>query len=126
MARDLTVVLANRPGTLADAAEALGRAGINIQGACGFPAGSEGILHVLVDDAAGARRALEAAGLEVRAERDVVVLGPLPSGPGTLGSALRRIAAAGANVDLIYLTEDGRVVLSGGDVDAIRRASGGG
>lgn len=52
-------------------------------------------------------------------------LGPLPSQPGTLGSALRRIADAGANVDLIYLTEDGRLVLGGGDVDAIRRASGG-
>ncbi|HET7725805.1 MAG TPA: hypothetical protein VFK54_00630 [Candidatus Limnocylindrales bacterium] len=126
MARDLTVVLVNRPGTLADAAEALGRAGINIQGGCGFPAGSEGILHVLVDDAAGARQALEAAGMEVRADRDVVVIGPLPSQPGTLGSALRRIADAGANVDLIYNTEDGRVVLSGGDVDAIRRASAGG
>lgn len=126
MARDLTVVLVNRPGTLADAAEALGRAGINIQGGCGFPAGNEGILHVLVDDAAGARQALEAAGMEVRADRDVVVIGPLPSQPGTLGSALRRIADAGANVDLIYNTEDGRVVLSGGDVDAIRRASAGG
>lgn len=83
-------------------------------------------MHVLVDDASGARAALEAAGLEVRNERDVVVLEPLPSQPGTLGSALRRIANAGANVDLIYNTEDGRVVLSGGDVDAIRRASGAG
>jgi len=126
MARDLTVVLVNRPGTLADAAEALGRAGVNIAGVCGFPAGEEGIMHVLVDDASGARAALEAAGLEVRNERDVVVLEPLPSQPGTLGSALRRIANAGANVDLIYNTEDGRVVLSGGDVDAIRRASGAG
>ncbi len=123
MARDLTVILVNRPGTIADAAEALGRAGINIQGVCGFPAGEEGILHVLVDDAGAARRALEDAGLEVRADRDVVVLAGLPHQPGTLGAALRRIANAGANVDLIYATEDGRVVLSGGDVEAIRRAA---
>ena len=122
MPKDLTVILVNRPGTLADAAEALGRAGVNIEGTCGFPAGGEGILHVLVDDVDAARRGLEQAGLEVRAERDVVVLGPLPTQPGTLGTALRGIADAGANVDLLYATEDGRIVVSGDDVEAIRRS----
>lgn len=124
MSKDLTVILVNRPGTLADAAEALGRAGVNIEGACGFPAAGEGVLHVLVDDAGAARRALEGAGLEVRAERDVVVLDRLPERPGTLGAALRRIADAGVNVDLLYVTEDGRPVLSGADVAALRQAAG--
>ena len=124
MATDLTVILVNRPGTLADAAEALGRAGVNIQGTCGFPAGGEGVMHVLVDDAATARRALVEAGLEVRSERDVALLDALPRQPGSLGSALRRIADAGANVDLIYNTEDGRLVLGGEDVEAVRRAVG--
>jgi hypothetical protein len=123
MSKDLTVVLVNRPGTLADVTQALGRAGVNIEGACGFPAGGEGVLHVLVDDVDTARSALEDAGLEVRAERDVVLLGPLAPQPGTLGAALRRIADAGANVDLLYATEDGRVVVSGDDVDAIARAA---
>jgi hypothetical protein len=40
MATDLTVYLPDRPGTLADSGEALGNAGINIDGMCGFP--SEG------------------------------------------------------------------------------------
>ncbi len=123
MATDLTIILVNRPGTLADAAEGLGRAGVNIQGVCGFPAGGEGVMHVLVDDAAAARRAVEEAGLEVREEREVVVLDQLPSQPGTLGSALRRIAEAGINIDLIYNTEDGRVVLSGDDVAGLRSAA---
>ena len=123
MPTDLTVTLVNRPGTLADALEATGRSGINVLGACGFPAGNEGILHVLVDDAAGARRALEEGGLEVREERDVVVA-PVEDRPGGGGEVLRRIADAGANVDLVYLTTDGRMVLSGGDVEAIRRAMG--
>ena len=123
MPTDLTVVLVNRPGTLADAAEALGRAGINIDGVCGFPAGSEGIMHVLVEDATAAREALTAAGLEVRDERDVVVTS-VEDRPGTGGALLRRVADAGANVDLLYLTMDGRLVLSGGDVAAIERALG--
>jgi hypothetical protein len=123
MPKDLTIVLVNRPGTLADAAQALGGAGINIDGVCGFPAGSEGIMHVLVDDAARARDALTAAGLEVRDEREVVVV-PVDDRPGAGGQLLRRIADAGANVDLLYLTMDGLVVLSGGDVPAIQRAVG--
>lgn len=124
MPRDLTVVIENRPGTLADAAEALGRAGVNIEGACGFPAGGEGILHLLVEDATSARRALEDAGLEVRDDRDVVVLNRLADQPGTLGEALRRIADAGVNVDLLYNGQDGSVVLSGGDVESLRQAAG--
>lgn len=123
MPKDLTVILVNRPGTIADAAEALGRAGVNIEGVCGFPAGGEGVLHVLVEDADASRRALEAAGLEVRAEREVVILGQLPQQPGTLGATLRRIADAGVNVDLVYNTEDGRVVLSGEDVAGLRQAA---
>lgn len=123
MPKDLTVVLANRPGTLADAAQALGRAGINIDGVCGFPSGSEGIMHLLVEDASGARDALTAAGLEVRDERDVVVTS-VEDRPGSGGELLRRVADAGTNVDLLYLTMDGRLVLSGDDVLAIQRALG--
>ena len=123
MPKDLTVILVNRPGTIADAAEALGSAGVNIEGVCGFPAGGEGVLHVLVENADAGRRALEAAGLEVRAEREVVILGQLPQQPGTLGATLRRIADAGINVDLVYNTEDGRVVLSGEDVSGLRQAA---
>ena len=121
--KDLTVILVDKPGTLADAFEAIGQAGVNVVGACGFPAGGEGILHVLVEDADAARRAVEAVGLVVRDERDVVVLDPLPSQAGTGGSLLRRIANQGVNVDLAYLTEDGRVVLSGDDVPALERAA---
>ena len=121
--KDLTVILVNKPGTMADAFEALGGAGVNVLGTCGFPAAGEGILHVLVEDAEAARRAVEGAGLEVRAERDVVVLAPLPSQPGTGGAILRRIANLGVNVDLAYFSEDGRVVLSGADVAALERAA---
>jgi len=121
--KDLTLVLVDKPGTLADVFEALGKAGVNAVGTCGFPAAGEGILHVLVEDPDAARRAVESVGLEVRAERDVVVLDPLPAQPGTGGAVLRRIANQGVNVDLAYLTEDGRVVLSGDDVPALERAA---
>ena len=121
--KDLTVILENKPGTLADAFEALGGADINVVGSCGFPASGEGILHLLVEDAAAARQALAGTGSAVRDERDVVIVGPLPVQPGSGGSLLRRIADQGVNVDLLYMTEDGRVVLSGEDVPALASAA---
>ncbi len=123
MATDLTVVLQNRPGTIADMGEALGKAGVNISGVCGFPCGDEGILHVLVEDASAARSALADAGFEIRAERDVVVT-DIDDRPGTLGEKARTIADAGVNVDLLYVTGDGKIVLGGDDVEGIRSAAG--
>jgi hypothetical protein len=58
LATDLTVGLSDRLGTLAQASDALGRAGINIEGACGFVCEGIGVYHVLVQDAKRARRAL--------------------------------------------------------------------
>lgn len=121
MPGDLTVLLANRPGTLADLGEALGRANINIHGLCGFPCEGQGVTHVLVDDGAAARRALESAGHQVRDQRDVLVL-DIEDRPGALGALARRIASAGVNVDLVYLATGTRVVIGADDLDAARRA----
>lgn len=121
MPHDLTIVLQNRPGTIADASEALGNAGINMLGVCGFPCEGVGIFHVVVDDVAAARSAAEGAGFETRDEREVVVV-DIEDRPGALGELTRRIADQGANVDLIYLATNTRVVLGGGDVGAIQAA----
>jgi len=121
MAKDLTVILADRPGTLADVGEALGRAGINIDGVCGFPCGGEGVGHLLVEDAAAARRALEDVGIKVREERQVLVL-EIEDRPGALGEVSRRIADAGANIDLIYVASNSRLVLGVDDLDKAQAA----
>jgi hypothetical protein len=123
MPKDLTVVLENRPGTLADAAEALGKAGINIDGGAGFEAGGAGIFHILVEDSQAARRALESAGLQVRDEKEVVLLDMPENRPGSLGNVLRQIANAGANLDLIYATADGKIAVSGENIEAIKRSA---
>ncbi|MGH7754363.1 MAG: ACT domain-containing protein, partial [Gemmatimonadales bacterium] len=55
MAKDLTVMLDDRPGTLAQLSEALGKANVNIEGVCAMPAGGgQAAVHLLVEDAAGA------------------------------------------------------------------------
>ncbi len=121
MATDLTVILEDRPGTLADVGDALGGAGINIDGMCGFPCEGKGRLHVLVDDPMSARQALENGGLEVTAERDVLVH-DIEDRPGAFGSVARRLAERGVNVDLAYLATRTRLVIGTDDLDKARAA----
>ena len=121
MAKDLTVILEDRPGTLADIGEALGKAGINIDGCCGFPSEGKGVIHILVEDVGAARRELQQAGLEVRGEREVLVL-EAEDRPGVFGEVTRRIARAGVNIDLIYIAANTRLVIGADDLDRARSA----
>lgn len=119
MAKDLTIILQDRPGTLADMGEALGEAGINIEAFCGFPSEGKGVIHLLVEDAAGARGALEARGFEVLAERDVLLVEGEDQ-PGMLGQVARKIADAGVNIDLIYKASQTKIVLGVDDLEKAR------
>ena len=121
MATDLTVRLVDRPGAMAGACEALGDAGINIDGCCAYPAGTAGQLHLLVEDAATARQALTAAGYEVVQDRQVIVH-ELADVPGSAGQSLRRIADAGVNLELIYVATATRLVIGADDLHAARTA----
>ena len=88
MNSDLTIVLENRTGTMADMGEALGKAGINIDGMCEFPSENQGVVHILVRDAASARRVLETAGIHVLGEREVLVLLARGASNGEIAAAL--------------------------------------
>jgi hypothetical protein len=122
MQKNLVALLPeDRPGTLAEACEALGRAGVNIDGCCEI----EGYFHVLVEDVAAARRALEECGCDVGRETDVLVV-DVDDRPGAAGEVLRRIADAGVNVAFLYLTTAGpRLVVGAEDVAQARAAVGG-
>jgi hypothetical protein len=122
MATDLTVILRNVPGTIADLGEAAGKAGVNLLGGCGFECGGEGVMHVVVEDAARARGAFEGGGMEVRGEREVLVI-DIGDAPGELGRVMRRFADADVNVDLVYLTADGHLVIGPDDVERAREAA---
>jgi hypothetical protein len=121
MAKDLTVHLEDRPGTLAELGEALGGASINIDGMSGFVYDGRGVFHILTEDAAGARRALEDAGLEVSAERDVLLF-EAEDRPGMLGEVARKIANAGVNVDLLYKATQTKLVIGADDLEKAQSA----
>jgi hypothetical protein len=119
--QDLTVVLQDHPGTLADLGEALGKAGVNIEGIAGFEVRGEGVVHMLVEDAAAARQALEGAGVEVRGASEVLLV-DLQDRPGQLGEIARKIANAAANITVGYLSTKMQLVLVVDDVGKARAA----
>src|SRR5262245_8318668 len=124
MATDMRVIMDDQPGGLADLGEALGAAGINIQGLCGVTHDGVGIIHLLVDDAAGARSALEGAGLNVEGETEVIV-GEMPGDvdkPGIMGAMARKLADAGVNVTVAYIATGNRVVIGTSDNAKAREA----
>lgn len=119
MAKDLLVTLEDKPGEGARLGEALGNAGVNIEGLCAIMEGGTGNVHVLVEDVAGAKAALEGAGIPVEAETDVIVSPALPEPdvdtPGRFGAMARALADAGINITLVYVATRNRVVLATSD-----------
>ena len=92
------VQLENRPGTLAQVAEALGAAGVNITTGAGMLLGLNAGFGFVAEDEAKAAAALEAAGIGYRSRE--IVQANLADSPGTLGALTRRLGDAGVNIEL--------------------------
>ncbi len=116
---DLIIELEDRPGTLAKATEAIAKAGINIEGAAGFPCGGVGVFHVLTKDAQATRRALESAGFKISGQQQVLVV-DVEDKPGTAASLFRRIADAKVNVNLTYEATNNRLVVGADNIQKVK------
>ena len=126
MATDLEIVLEDRPGELARVGEALGNAGVNIEGIAGFGFEGRGVVHILVEDASAARAALESAGLSVSSEAEALTmeLSGAASRPGEMGRMARAVADAGINFRAVYLATNNRAVAVTSDNDKARSTLG--
>jgi hypothetical protein len=109
--KDLAIALENRPGALAEMGEALGGAGVSVEGGGVFVVDGVGVAHFLVEDARAARAALEAAGIRVVAEHEVLVQKLRQDEPGQLGKIARRMAEAGVNIEVQYSDHDHNLIL---------------
>ena len=122
MPTDLTVIMEDHPGKLADLGEATGKAGVNIEGLCAMVGDGKGFIHILVEEAEEARKALEGAGIQVADEREAVIV-DLHDKPGAMGEIARDLAEAGVNIDVAYTIFTGvRLVILTEDIDAARQA----
>lgn len=121
--KDLAILLDDRPGALAAMGEALGRAGVSVEGGGVFVIEGAGVAHFLVKDEDAARRALRFAGIRVVAERNVLVQTLRQAEPGQLGKIARRMAEAGVNIEVQYSDHDHRLILVVDDEEKGREVS---
>src|ERR1035438_4932905 len=120
---DLTIALENRPCAMAEMGDALGRAGVSIEGGGAFVVSERGVGHFLFVDGSAARRALEAAGIRVLEEREVLVQRLNQAEPGQLGKISRRMAEAGVNIEALYSDHDHQLILVVDDIARARAVS---
>ena len=121
--KDLAILLENRPGALAEMGEALGRAAVSVEGGGAWVVAGKGIAHFLVEDSAAAREALAQAGIQVLAERDVLVQRLQQDVPGQLGLLTRQMAEAGVNIQVLYSDHQNQLILVVDDFERGRQVS---
>jgi hypothetical protein len=106
--REITVKLANSPGTLGRVAQVLGDERINLLAMSIDPSGA---LRMVVDNPLHAAGTLREQHYNVE-ERDVLYAA-MPNEPGSLGRALRLLSEAGINVDYAYASGIDRIPMVG-------------
>jgi len=121
--KDLTIALDNRPGALAEMGDALGLAGVSIEGGGAFVVSGKGVAHFLFADGTAARNTLEAAGITVIEEREVLIQRLNQAQPGQLGKITRHMAEAGVNIEVLYSDHDHQLILVVDDVEKGRAVS---
>jgi hypothetical protein len=121
--KDLTIALDNRPGALAGMGDALGRAGVSIEGGGAWVVNGQGVAHFLFEDGTAARTALEAAGIRVLVEREVLIQRLNQGEPGQLGEISRRMSEAGVNIEVLYSDHDHQLILVVDDIARGRAVS---
>jgi hypothetical protein len=114
MATEFTVLLEDAPGTLARLGSVLGDARVNIEAIQGFSIDGKSRVQFVAKDPDDAARALAAEGIAYTT-REVIVVRVLDE-PGTLGDVALVMAKADVNIDSVYLTTHGDVVLGVDDV----------
>jgi hypothetical protein len=106
--KEITVRLANSPGTLGRVAQVLGAERINMLAMAVDPSGA---LRMVVDNPLHAAAALREQHYQVE-ERDVLYTA-MPNEPGALSRALKLLADAGVNVEYAYASGIDRLPMVG-------------
>jgi hypothetical protein len=123
MAIEFQVDLKNEPGSLARLATVLGEADVNIDAIQGRSGRTESTVHFVPDSPEHATRVLDDAGVGFLT-RDVLIVKVLDQ-PGMLGDVALVMSEAGINIDAVYVTTKGYVVLGVDDYDGAVQVAGG-
>jgi hypothetical protein len=111
----LTVFLENRSGRLAEIADLIGQAGINIRGFSTTEAAEYGIVRLIVTEPERARDLLHEAGFTTHFSHVICV--KVPDEPGGLARVLDELANAEVSIDYLYSISFQNVCFAVRDVD---------
>ncbi len=125
MLEEITVTVDDRPGTLAEVGELLGRSGINIESLSASSHNGLGVLHLVVDDGEDASEVLRQNNYKVEGVRPVMTT-TLDDRPGELGRYCRKLANAGVAISSAYVMKRGggesELIMAVDDLDAAQKA----
>jgi hypothetical protein len=108
---DVHVSLLSRPGELARLGQAMGSAGVSLEGGGVFTIGDAGHAHFLVKDGEQASAAVRDAGLDLVEVRKVLVRRLDQEKTGELGAIAAALADAGIDIVTIYSDHSNQLIL---------------
>jgi hypothetical protein len=100
--KQITVVMPNVAGTLAEVTGVVADYGVNIENVCAYTAGDVAVFHLLTDDNVKARNALEKKGYKV-VETEVIVM-HLWNRPGSLSAVAAKFRQHAIDLQYVYGT----------------------
>lgn len=104
-AKQFNLRVPDRPGMLGEVASALGDRKVNIRGMCAATQGGSGMVWIVVDKAAAAKRVFSSNGW-LASEEDVLEV-TLSDNPGSLGRFASKLGKAGVNITFAYAANAG-------------------
>ncbi len=104
-AKELKVRVPDRPGALGEVTAALAEKKINLRAVNAWVEDTEGVVRLIADKAAAAKRVLAAKGWNVQ-EQEVLEL-ELPDKPGALAEKATKLGKAGVNITHVFVGPGG-------------------
>ncbi len=104
--KQVTVYLENKPGRLAQVLSALAQAKVNIIALAVMDRQEQGVLRLVTEEEAAAKKTLTGLNLQV-SEQDVLAV-ELRNQPGALARVCETLAGGHINIDYAYCSSGGR------------------
>ncbi len=117
-AKQLSVMLVNKPGRLATLLETLNKEKVNLRALAVMDSGERGTLRFVPENFEAAIKVLEKSGL--RHETTEVLLVEVPNQLGGFRKTCERLAAEHLNIDYAYSSFDGSGKVRGGVLAVVR------
>ena len=118
MATEFNFSLDDQPGALARIAEALGEAGINIDGGAGIRFGGKGLITLVTAQPDLAAEVLKKRQIPYESEEVLIVR--LKDRPGALAELTRAFADQNVNLTSFYITMAGQQVIGADNIPEAR------